>query len=99
MTLCLSPLLIFGWGPFPRFGVAGAGLAMIAYYVIATAALIAYLRSPHTPIRLVRTEPKPTATSSPILSSTKRGEGLLAQTDAQIDESIRLKKQLIDEAA
>src|SRR5947199_7427442 len=55
MTLCLSPLLIFGWGPFPRFGVAGAGLAMIVYYVIATAALIAYLRSPHTPIRLVRT--------------------------------------------
>jgi Na+-driven multidrug efflux pump len=55
MTLCLSPLLIFGCGPFPRFGVAGAGLAMIAYYVIATAALIAYLRSPHTPIRLVRT--------------------------------------------
>ena len=55
MTLCLSPLLIFGWGPFPRFGVAGAGLAMIVYYVIAAAALIAYLRSPHTPIRLVRT--------------------------------------------
>jgi len=55
MTLCLSPLLIFGWGPFPRFGVAGAGLAMIVYYVIATAALIAYLHSPHTPIRLVRT--------------------------------------------
>lgn len=55
MTLCLSPLLIFGWGPFPRFGVAGAGLAMIVYYVIATAALIAYLRSRHTPIRLVRT--------------------------------------------
>jgi putative MATE family efflux protein len=55
MTLCLSPLLIFGWGPFPRFGVAGAGLAMIVYYIIATAALIAYLRSRHTPIRLVRT--------------------------------------------
>src|SRR5206468_2718857 len=50
MTLCLSPLLIFGGGPFPRFGVAGAGLAMIVYYVIAAAALIAYLRSPHTPI-------------------------------------------------
>src|SRR5207253_4115069 len=30
------------------------GLALIASYVIATAALIAYLRSPHTPIRLVR---------------------------------------------
>ena len=45
MTLALSPLLIFGWGPVPRFGVAGAGLAMILYYVIATTALIAYLRS------------------------------------------------------
>src|SRR5207237_1760083 len=55
MTLCLSPLLIFGWGPFPRFGVAGAGLAMIVYYVIATVALIAYLASPHTPIRLLPT--------------------------------------------
>src|SRR5207237_7373174 len=55
MTLCLSLLLIFSLGPFPRFGVAGAGLAMIVYYVIGKAALIAYLRSPHTPIRLVRT--------------------------------------------
>jgi len=54
MTLCLSPLLIFGWGPVPRLGVAGAGLAMITYYAIATAALVAYLRSRHTPIRLVR---------------------------------------------
>ena len=55
MTLALSPLLIFGWGPVPRFGVAGAGLAMILYYVTATIALIAFLRSPHTPVRLVRT--------------------------------------------
>jgi putative MATE family efflux protein len=54
MTLALSPLLIFGWGPVPRFGVAGAGYAMILYYVIATTALIAYLRSSHAPVRLVR---------------------------------------------
>src|SRR5207247_10407908 len=53
--VCLAPLRIFGCGPCPRLGLAGAGLAMIVYYVIATAALIAYLRSPHTPIRLVRT--------------------------------------------
>jgi putative MATE family efflux protein len=53
MTLALSPLLIFGWGPVPGFGVAGAGLAMIAYYVVATAALVAYMRSPRSPVRLV----------------------------------------------
>ncbi|HXX82480.1 MAG TPA: MATE family efflux transporter [Casimicrobiaceae bacterium] len=55
MTLGLSPLLIFGWGPVPRFGVAGAGLAMIVYYVTAMMALIAYMRSAQTPIRLVPT--------------------------------------------
>lgn len=55
MTLALSPLLIFGWGPVPRFGVAGAGLAMILYYIMATTALIVYLRSPCAPVRLVRT--------------------------------------------
>jgi putative MATE family efflux protein len=29
----LSPLLIFGWGPVPSFGVAGGGAAVILYYV------------------------------------------------------------------
>jgi putative MATE family efflux protein len=52
-TLVLSPLLIFGWGPVRGFGVAGAGLAMIAYYLMATAALIAYLRSSRSPVRLL----------------------------------------------
>jgi Na+-driven multidrug efflux pump len=28
----LSPLLIFGWGPFPRLGVAGGALAVLLYY-------------------------------------------------------------------
>jgi putative MATE family efflux protein len=55
MTLALSPLLIFGWGPAPRLGVAGAGWAVIAYYLVATAAFLAYLRSAKSPIRLVRT--------------------------------------------
>lgn len=29
----LSPLLIFGWGPIPAMGIAGGGLALIAFYV------------------------------------------------------------------
>jgi putative MATE family efflux protein len=39
----LSPALIFGWGPFPRLGVAGGGAAIVAYYAAGTAVLAAYL--------------------------------------------------------
>ena len=52
ITLALSPPLILGLGPLPRLGVAGAGYAMILYYIGATIAFIAYLRSRATPVRL-----------------------------------------------
>ena len=48
----LSPSLIFGWGPLPRLGVAGAGTAVMVYYLAATAALVIYLRSHNSPLRL-----------------------------------------------
>ena len=51
-TLALSPLLIFGWGPVPSLGVAGAGAAMIVFNALATAALVIYMRSPRSPLRL-----------------------------------------------
>jgi putative MATE family efflux protein len=41
----LSPALIFGFGPIPRFGIAGAGIAVSIFYVLATLALIYYLTS------------------------------------------------------
>ena len=32
LVIPLSPLLIFGWGPFPRLGVAGGAIAVLLYY-------------------------------------------------------------------
>jgi putative MATE family efflux protein len=48
----LSPALIFGWGPFPRLGVAGGGIAVVIYYVFAVLALVLYLRSSRSLLKL-----------------------------------------------
>jgi putative MATE family efflux protein len=47
----LSPALIFGWGPFPRLGVAGGGVAIVLYYAAGTALLTAYLWSGRSVLR------------------------------------------------
>jgi putative MATE family efflux protein len=43
-----SPLLIFGFGPVPRFGIQGAGIAFAVYYCGAMLFLLRYMASERT---------------------------------------------------
>ena len=43
--ILISPLLIFGWGPFPALGPAGAGWGPIASFGAGSLVLLAYLLS------------------------------------------------------
>jgi putative MATE family efflux protein len=52
LTLVLSPALILGWGPFPAWGVAGAGIAFVTYYALGSAALLGYLVAGRGLVRL-----------------------------------------------
>lgn len=47
----LSPALIFGWGPIPRLGIAGGGVAILAYYAVGILVFAWYLWSGRAHIR------------------------------------------------
>jgi MATE family, multidrug efflux pump len=49
-----SPAFIFGFGPLPRFGIAGAGIAVSIYYTLAVIALLCYLASGRSGLVLKR---------------------------------------------
>jgi putative MATE family efflux protein len=48
----ISPVLIFGWGPVPPMGPAGAGWGLIGPFGAGSIVLLAYLRSPRSLITL-----------------------------------------------
>ncbi len=52
LQLALSPALINGWGPFPRLGVRGAAVALVAAFTVGSAVVTGYLASGRGLVRL-----------------------------------------------
>jgi len=50
--IALSPILIFGWGPFPALGPAGAGWGLVIPFAVGSLIMIAYVRSSRSLVRL-----------------------------------------------
>ena len=48
----ISPVLIFGWGPVPALGPAGAGWGLVAGFAAGSIVLLCYLRSPRVLVAL-----------------------------------------------
>ncbi len=51
VTLAVSPLIIFGAGPIPPLGIAGAAWAVVAYNVAMAAVLLRAVWAPRSPTR------------------------------------------------
>lgn len=58
LLIPLSPLLIFGLGPFPGLGIAGGGLAMVLYAVIGSAVMLWYLLAGRCVVRIGLRRPR-----------------------------------------
>jgi putative MATE family efflux protein len=59
----LSPLLIFGAGPIPALGVAGAGIGLAGSFLIGAVVLLIHLRSAHAAVRLRAEQFRPNRTA------------------------------------
>jgi len=58
-ALPLFGILIFGWGPVPGFGIAGAAAAMLTYYTIGVIGLLVHLQSAKSPVHIALSDFQP----------------------------------------
>ena len=58
-ALPIFVILIFGWGPVPGFGIAGAATAMLIYYTMGVIGLFVHLQSAKSPIHLALSDFQP----------------------------------------
>lgn len=58
-ALPLFGILIFGWGPVPGFGIAGAAVAMLTYYTMGVVGLFVHLQSARSPFHVALSDFRP----------------------------------------
>ena len=55
LDIVLNPLLIFGWGPIPRLGIAGSAIATLIAQALSFFALVrASVQNPSLPVHSPR---------------------------------------------
>jgi putative MATE family efflux protein len=89
----LSPLLIFGIGPFPALGIAG-GVALVLFYAAGTAVLAWYILSGRNIARL-----RPTRPRWPLFREILSVGAVAAVTSVQTNVIIALATALVATAA
>ncbi len=94
VLLPLSPLLIFGIGPFPALGIAGGGVALIAFYAAGTAVLAWYVLSGRNLARL-----RPARLRWPLFREILRVGVVASVTSVQTNVIIALATALVATAA
>jgi putative MATE family efflux protein len=90
----LSPLLIFGIGPFPALGIAGGGVALLLFYAAGTAVLAWYILSGRNIARL-----RPTRLRWPPFREILGVGAVAAVTSVQTNVIIALATALVATAA